>query len=480
MRCDRHRLRILQVMHPSPLLATFRSANAPLLAWGATDAFSGIDVPAALAPIEMEYAALRKHCVLLDMATRGVLEVTGPERLDFLNRMITQELRGAGGAKGGAGQPGASETPFEVGHVRRSFWLNRKGRIDADLRVLNCADRVLLEVDALAAERCRAGLNSFIISEDCAIRDLTQVSHRLGLHGPTAWMLLCLAAPGIGSGGKESGAQGSWSDGANLPPTDACWEGDIAGVRCVVYREDSAGVPGFEFVVPAESAASIMGKFIELGHDPAHSQFDEPGRAFALRQAANPTTTIRLQPIGWHAYNLARVESGSALFNVDFGPENLPAESGVLADRVSFTKGCYLGQEVVARMHSRGQSKQSLVAIRFARPGPIQVRIEGTSDNESAYPPLPESGAPVATIDASGVLTPIGSITSGVPSPMLGMVPIAFAQVRSTHATPGSVVFADAEGERLQGTIQPVLRSWPVDTVPSNPHDQQASKGSGA
>lgn len=445
--------RTMRRMHPSPLLPTFRSAHAPLLAWGSTDAFTGIDVPAALAPIEMEYAAIRKHCGLLDMAMRGVLEVTGPERLDFLNRMITQELRGKGGAKHAAGMPTSDARPFEVGEVRRSFWLNRKGRIDADLRVLNLQDRVLLEVDALAAERARAGLDSFIIAEECAIKDRTQATHRLALHGPTSWELLKLAS------GETRELQ-----------ANECGEVSIAGAACVVYREDSAGVPGFELIVPADAATRIVGKLIELGHDAAHATFDEPGRAIALRQAANPATTIRLQPIGWHAYNLARVEHGTPLFNVDFGAENLPAETGVLDDRVSFTKGCYLGQEVVARMHARGQSKQTLVAVRFAKPAQASAPTQAgdQAEGHNSYPPLPESGAALGTIGADGTLTPIGTITSAVPSPMLGMSPVAFAQVRTANATTGTVVVVDAEGVRLSGTIQPTLNLWPGAAVRSN------------
>jgi folate-binding protein YgfZ len=329
--------------------------------------------------------------------------------------------------------------------VRRSFWLNRKGRIDADLRVLNLQDRVLLEVDALVSERTRAGLDSFIIGEDCAIKDRTQETHRLALHGPTAWDLLKLAS------GETKELQ-----------ANECGEVSLAGAACVVYREDSAGVPGFELIVPADAATRIVGKLIELGHDAAHATFEEPGRAIALRQAANPATTIRLQPIGWYAYNLARVEHGTPLFNVDFGAENLPAETGVLADRVSFTKGCYLGQEVVARMHARGQSKQTLVAVRFARPA------SKDGQEQEGYPPLPESGAALGTIGADGALMPIGTITSAVPSPMLGMSPVAFAQVRTASAVAGTVVVADAEGVRLTGTIQPTLNLWPGAAVRSN------------
>ena len=119
--------------------------------------------------LELEYAAIRKGCLLVDLPNRAVLEVTGSDRLDFLNRMLTQELR-----------PGkAWLEPFtSVG----SFWLNRKGRIDADLRVLVLPDRILLQGDAHAAQRAIDGLSSFIITEDVTLGDHSQTTHRLAMH----------------------------------------------------------------------------------------------------------------------------------------------------------------------------------------------------------------------------------------------------------------------------------------------------------
>jgi folate-binding Fe-S cluster repair protein YgfZ len=142
----------------------------------------------------------------------------------------------------------------------------------------------------------------------------------------------------------------------------------------------------------------------------------------------------------------------------------------VLDDRVSFTKGCYLGQEVVARMHARGQSKQTLVAVRFAKPAhaSAQAQAGDQAEGHTSYPPLPESGAALGTIGADGTLTPIGTITSAVPSPMLGMSPVAFAQVRTANAVAGTVVVVDAEGVRLSGTIQPTLNLWPGAAARSN------------
>src|SRR5206468_6008208 len=72
-----------------------------------------------------------------------------------------------------------------------------------------------------------------------------------------------------------------------------------------------------------------------------------------------------LRAAGWAAYNAARIEAGRPLFGIDFDDSVLPAETGQLARAVSFTKGCYLGQEVVARMHARGQVARQLVGIKM-------------------------------------------------------------------------------------------------------------------
>lgn len=430
-------------MHPSPLLDTYQRARAPLLTWGdgiasaaasaptessttdrpgeiatptgvATD--SGIEVPAALNPIEIEYAALRKHCALLDLPIRATLELRGPDSIEFLNRMVTQELMPKGTTGG-----------LEVGQVRRSFWLNRKGRIDADLRIIRLKDRLILELDALAAERSQKSLSAFIITEDCELTNTNQSTHRLALHGPTAWELLKLA--GVSTSNEP------------IAPS-ACIEAPIANAPCIIFREDSAAVPGFELIVPSARAVEVIARLVELGHDAAHATLDSPDRAIALRQASNPASHIRMLPIGWHAYNIARVEAKTPLFNVDFGLENLPAETGesTLKDRVSFTKGCYLGQEVVARMYARKQSKQTLMSMK----------LDGVATD--GYPPVPATGALLMVGEGESEHA-IGKVTSAVPSPQRSMACVALAQVK-TGSPAGTKIRVDAEGLWLHGVIE--------------------------
>src|SRR5262249_51975642 len=160
----------------------------------------------------LEYAALRKGCILLDQPHRATLEITGADRLEFLNRMVTQELKGL--------------EPF---HVRRSFWLSRKGRIDADLRLIELGPRMFVDTDVHAADRALKGLSAFIITEDVKIEDRTEAMHRLALHGPTGPALLAAVSKPVAG-----------------PPVADLTPGrvsilSIAGRDVVVDRDDSAG-----------------------------------------------------------------------------------------------------------------------------------------------------------------------------------------------------------------------------------------------
>ena len=127
---------------------------------------------------------------------------------------------------------------------------------------------------------------------------------------------------------------------------------------------------------------------------------------------------------------------------MDFGKTNLPHESGVLARRVNFKKGCYLGQEVVARMESLGKPKQMLRALR----------VQGQA--------IPVSGAQIFAPSADGAGSfgdCVGAITSSTPAPMLGASGVAFGMIKTAAAAAGANVVIAAEGELTSATIQETL-----------------------
>jgi folate-binding protein YgfZ len=356
------------------------------------------EIVAGYGLLELEYAAFRRGAAVVERSCRGTVAVRGGDRIEFLNRMVTQELKG-----------------MAAGDVRAGFWLNRKGRIEADLVFAEVPAAVdddafmLIDLDVHDAARTVTSLTAFLFNEDVHLADQTAAWGRLAVHGPEGAMLL-----------SNAGA-----DDASLEALNAdlrCVRTQLAGVPAVLVRRDQCGSPGVEVFVPASGLARVWDALV--------SQHD-----------ATAGGRRRARPAGWHAYNIARIEAGTPLHHVDFGTESLPHESGVIGERVSFRKGCYLGQEVVARMESLGKPKQRLVGLRIA---------------EDA---LPVAGSPVFELGADGAPgNPVGSITSSTLSPMLGASSVAFAMVRTAHAEPGTVLGVPAEGVRATATVQPRLR----------------------
>jgi folate-binding protein YgfZ len=343
--------------------------GAERMSWGGV-----CEIPARFDSVEIEYAAIRREAALVDFPQRGTLEVTGAERVPFLQRMLTQDLKPLQSAAGAV----------------QSFWLNRKGRIDADMLVVETGERMLVELDAAVAPSVAASLMQFIFSEDVQVVDATDRWARFEIHGPGAIALL-----------ESSGV------------------GADASLGIVHARRDLCGVPGIACAVPRDRADEAWSRLLAAGHQ-------------------------RARPCGWLAFNMARIEGGSPIFMVDFGTASLPHETSLIDSRVSFTKGCYLGQEVVARMQSLGKPKQVIVAFKATRDA------------------LPAGGAQVFTRrDDGGIGDEVGVVTSSTLSPMLGAAPVGLATVRTAHSAAGTTLVADAEGELVEIVVQPALCTLP-------------------
>jgi aminomethyltransferase len=347
-----------------------------------------VEIVGTYGPVAAEYASIRRGAGILDRPQRGVIRVTGGDRRNFLNRLLTQELKDL--------------TP---GLVRNSFWLNRKGRIEADLLIAELQDATLLDLDRHQCAATTQSLREFLFTEDVEIIDMTAQMHRIAVHGRRAGEVLS-AANKLAE--IENGA---------------CREIEIGGAETVMARNDETREPGFELFMQADDAPKIW-------------------RALLAIDDALSSGRRRIRPIGWHAYKIARIEAGTPLMNIDFGPTNLPHETGLLRERISFTKGCYLGQEVVARMEHLGQPKQVLVGLRV----------------ESDH--LPVAGGQVFEIRDASAGDQVGVVTSSTLSPMLGAAPIAFAMIRSRHAAPDTPLLVNAEGKLARARVH-ALRFWP-------------------
>lgn len=402
----------------SPLLALHETAGAVIAPYGPEG--HGIPVVQVYTGIDREYAAIRKSAAILDLPQRSILAVSGQDRLSFLNRMLTQELKDL-------------DSNGPLFRLRRSFWLNRKGRIDADLVVIAQPDEILIEVDAHAVIRAIEGLTSFIIADDVQITDRSREWHRFDIHGPAAAGVLTRVST-LGPGSPDPGSL----------PQFAARIYEIAGTSALAWRLDVAGESGFSVAVRSDSAAEVYRLIAETPEMIDHDR-TRPDRGFDLKERA-ASADGRAVRIGWHAFNIARIEAGTALYNLDFGPTSLPHETGdeTLHDRVSFKKGCYLGQEVVARMHSLGHPRQRLVAFDLA--DTTAQPITGSFIHAGADTSQP----------------PVGAVTSSAISPMLGGRSVCFGMVKYAHSNPGAEVWIEpAPGTSLiRATVRESLRYW--------------------
>ncbi|MCH8005179.1 MAG: aminomethyl transferase family protein [Planctomycetes bacterium] len=392
-----------QPRRPDPALrpgaATGFQRTAPevqYLSWGSADPGREptCQIVSTFGDLESEYAAIRTGAGLLESPNRGTICVEGADRCEFLDRMLTQQVKDLG-----------------PGQARPAFLLNRKGRIEADLLLIETGERLLIDVDVHRATPTVQMLERFLFLEDVRIEEASGQWHHLAIHGPRAADVITAAA-GIDSFELE-------------PMASATLQ--IAGVASVVVRRDQTGEMGLQLICPLDQVETIWERLIATDESIGGSR-------------------RRVRPIGWHAFNVARIEAGTPLFHLDFGSDSLPHETGVLDDRVSFTKGCYLGQEIVARTQSRGRPRQRLVGVRMATD---HLPIAGAE----VYQASGEPSTPVEDLPAIGV------ITSSTLSPMLGAAPIAFGRIKTDCATEGAALLVAAEGEQAQATVSG-LRFW--------------------
>jgi tRNA-modifying protein YgfZ len=230
--------------------------------------------------------------------------------------------------------------------------LNPKGRIQTDLRVLKSGEGVLIDTEPEGATAAREILGRYAPFSRVTLEDLSGNEATwaiLGLYGPRAKGLL-----------------------GNLELA----EHETAEVTLADITVLAAGVavpvPGYDLIGPADTV--------------------ESAREHLVKQGA--------VPVGLHAYETARIEAGIPRFGSDITPENFPAEAGILERAVSFEKGCYPGQETVARMHYRGHPNKRLyrLAVEGTPPAPGTEIFQGEKKvgHLTSLAPLPVNGETVA------------------------------------------------------------------------------------
>ncbi len=327
----------------------------------------GWELPDRFGDPVREHRAVRESTGCLDLAFRALYRVSGSDRVRFLNGMLTNDI-----------------ARLEEGQGCYACLLTPQGRIVADLHVYAFRDWHLMDLHAGWKDQALDYLNKYVIADDVRFEGLE--AHALvAVQGPGAAPLLPRLFPGIAVPREEH----------------RCVEVPLGGALCQVIRASITGEEGYKFVLPPEQVAPVWKSLHDAG----------------------------VTPVGMAALHTLRLEAGIPWFGVDFDGDNFPQEAGIEDKAVSFTKGCYVGQEFV---------------IRIAHRGHVNRRIGGLTLHGE---PIVHPGDRILGNDRE-----IGRITSAAFAPTLGKI-IALGMLRREFHDPGTVVHVEHGQERISAEV---------------------------
>ncbi len=262
--------------------------------------------------LDAQYRQLREECGLLERGGRGQLVVSGPEAAEYLQGQLTNDVEA-----------------LEPGEGCYAALLDRKGHMQGDMRVLrvplpvrfgsraterNSEVEIWLDTEPEALEAVRRHLSMYKIGREAEVKDVSGERAILSLIGPRA-VEIAGSAP---------------------LPENACEAVTVGGAPCLAAGTDR----GVDLLVEA----------------------GERDRAW---QALLDAGAVEVSPA---AAEIVRIEAGRPRFGAEMGTETMPAEAGIVERAVSFTKGCYIGQETVARLHYKGKPNRHLRGLRLSAP----------------------------------------------------------------------------------------------------------------
>jgi folate-binding protein YgfZ len=310
------------------------------------------------------YSALHNGALFFDRSDRTRMRIAGPKAAELVTGMVTNDVLAL---VPGEGQYAAALTP--------------KGKIVADLRIFAFDDSLLIDTSAAAAPGWKEMVRKYVNPRIAPYHDLTVELSDFGVFGRSARLAVSRLA------------DVDDKDLADLAPYGHISR-PFEGVTVIIARVPEMDLDGFEIFIPSEAAASLKGKL----------------EAEAVFPGSQDT------------WEIARIESGRPSWGTDMDESTLPQEANFdeLA-AISYTKGCYIGQETVARVHFRGHVNRFLRRLRFVTR------------------PAPPNGAEL--VDETGKV--IGDIRSSALSPRFGGV--ALGMVRR-EVPPGTTLQARWDG----------------------------------
>jgi folate-binding protein YgfZ len=306
--------------------------------------------------IRAEFAALTSGCGIYDLTARAKIKLTGSDQVRWLNGMVTNNVR-----------------DLPVNHGVYAFLLNPQGRILGDLYAFNRGGSLLLDTDQSQLEKLLAIFDKYIIMDDVEVANIGDRLTAIGIAGPKVEQVF-----------KTAGIE--LPELTPLECADTFWK----NINLTIVRSDNPAVAAFELWLAPERVSLVRDTLMMAG----------------------------AQPVGASAVELLRIATGIPRYGRDMRERDLPQETSQ-ERALHFAKGCYVGQEIVERIRSRGA---------------VHRQFAGFEIKASASP------APGAKIQVDG--KDVGEITSVASVPFSdGERQVALGYIRREAGTPGKQVY---------------------------------------
>src|SRR5579864_8571870 len=268
--------------------------------------YRGATTAARFADPQAELSALLTGCAVYDLGFRAKISLTGGDRMRWLNGMVTNNIR-----------------DLAVGRGVYAFLLNPQGRILADMYAYNRGESLVVETDRSQVKKIIATFDHYIIMDDVEAADISGQQTALGVAGPNSRKLL--NAVGIEIPEMQPLQM--------ITPRCSC---DCDCLECTVIRGDDAPQESYEIWLDAKDVLKTWQALVAAG----------------------------AVPVGSEALEMQRIAAGIPLYGVDIRERDLPQETEQMR-ALNFNKGCYVGQEIVERIRSRGTVHRKFTGFAF-------------------------------------------------------------------------------------------------------------------
>jgi folate-binding protein YgfZ len=365
-----------QTLSKSPLDAIHQRLGATMIGR------DGWSVPANYGDVLFEYAAVREGGAgIIDLSARGRILVSGSEAVPFLNGLITNDMK----------------TLAENNWMPAAF-PNVQGRLIASVRVVRLHDQrtdrnvcptFLIDTEPATHERVLKTIERFTLAGDFHVTDKTNHTALLSVQGKKAARI-------VRSVLGEEAAELATNQALQTRAQQGNMTGDVTVMRATHTAED-----GFDVIVNSDQAGAMWDALLSAG----------------------------ARPVGYDALEILRIEAGLPRYGPDMDETNVVTETA-LDDAVSYTKGCYVGQEIIARIKYRGHVAKKLSGLAFAQAEKVDV------------------GAVIKAADGKEV----GRLTSVTYSPYLGST-IALGYLKYDYLEPGTNVKVISGTEEFEARV---------------------------